>query len=54
MARENLNSGELLRSAVMHHHTREPVPTPAIASRLNRRIGDERPILEAEITIHLV
>jgi hypothetical protein len=33
---------------------REPTPPPAEASRLNHRIGDERPRLEAEITIRLV
>jgi hypothetical protein len=54
MARENSNSGEPPRSTVMRRREREPVPPPAGASRLNRQIGDERPRLEAEITVRLV
>jgi hypothetical protein len=49
VARENLNSGEL-----PHCHEREPAPSPVGARCLNRRFGDERPRLEAKITIHLV
>jgi hypothetical protein len=54
MARENLNSGEPPCSAVPHRREHEPAPPLAGASRLNRRIGDERPRLEAEILVRLV
>jgi hypothetical protein len=54
MARENLNSDEPPRSAVMRRRGREPVPPPAGANHLNRQIGDERPRLEVEITVRLV
>jgi hypothetical protein len=51
VARENSNSSEPPCSAVTHRCEREPTRPPTGASR---RIGDERPRLEAEITIHLV
>jgi hypothetical protein len=49
---QNLKSDELPRLAVVHHREREPAPPPAGASRPNRLIGDERPRLEVEITLH--
>jgi hypothetical protein len=49
VARENSNSSEPPRSAATRR--REPTPPPAGASR---RIGDERPRLEAEIPVQLV
>jgi hypothetical protein len=39
VAWENSNSGEPLHSVAMRRREREPVPTPASASRLSRRIG---------------
>jgi hypothetical protein len=51
---ENSNSGELPCSAVTRHREREPAPPPARASRLDRRISDERPRLESGITVCLV
>jgi hypothetical protein len=54
IARENSNSGEPPHSAVTRHREREPAPPPAGASRLSRRIGDERPRLEVKIPIRLV
>jgi hypothetical protein len=54
VARENSNSGESLRSAVTCHREREPTPPPAGASRLDHRIGDEWPRLEAGISIRLI
>jgi hypothetical protein len=39
VAQENMNSGEPPRSAATHHHEREPMPRPAGASHLSRRIG---------------
>jgi hypothetical protein len=54
VARENLSSGEPLRSAATRRHEREPTPPPAVASHLSHRIGDERLRLEAEIPIWLV
>jgi hypothetical protein len=54
VARENLNSDELPRSAATHRCECEAAPPPAGASHLSRRIGDERPRLEAEISIRLV
>jgi hypothetical protein len=53
-ARENSNSGEPPRSAATRRCECELAPPPAEASRLSRRIGDERPRLEAEIPIRLV
>jgi hypothetical protein len=53
MTQENSNSSKPPRLAVIRRREREPAPLPAGASRLNRRIGDERPRLEAEITVHL-
>jgi hypothetical protein len=54
VARENSNSDEPPRSAVTRCREREPAPPPTGASRLSRRIGDERPRLEVEIPIRLV
>jgi hypothetical protein len=54
MARENLNSEEPPRSTVMCHRERKSALPPAGASRPNHLIGDERPRLEAEITVYLV
>jgi hypothetical protein len=54
MAWVNLNSGETPPSTVTRRCEREPAPPLARASYLNRRNGDERPRLEAEITIFLV
>jgi hypothetical protein len=54
VARENSNSSEPPCSAVTHRREREPTRPPTEASRLSHRIGDERPRLEAEISIHLV
>jgi hypothetical protein len=54
VARENSNSGEPPHSPVTRRREREPTPPPTEASRPSRRIGDERPRLEAEITIRLV
>jgi hypothetical protein len=54
VAWENSNSGEPPRSAVTRRCERKPTPPSAGANRLNRRIGDERPRLEAEITVRLV
>jgi hypothetical protein len=48
VARENSNSGQPAHSAVTRRREREPAPPTAGASRLDRRIGDERPRLEAE------
>jgi hypothetical protein len=53
MTQENSNSSEPSCLAVIRRREREPAPLPAGASRLNRRIGDERRRLEAEITVHL-
>jgi hypothetical protein len=39
---------------MMRPREREPVPPPAGANRLSRRIGDERPRLEAEIPVRLI
>jgi hypothetical protein len=54
VARENSNSGEPPHSAATHHRERKPAPPPAGASRLSRRIGDERPRLEAEIPVRFI
>jgi hypothetical protein len=54
VAQGNSNSGEPPRSAVTRRREREPALPPARASRLDRRIGDERPKLETEIPILLV
>jgi hypothetical protein len=54
VARENSNSGEPLRFVVTRHREHEPTLPPAGASRLNRRFGDERPRLDAEIMVCLV
>jgi hypothetical protein len=54
VARENSNSSKPPCSAVTRCREGEPTPPPAGASHLNHRIGDERPRLEAEITILLV
>jgi hypothetical protein len=54
VAQENSNSGEPPRLAVTHRREREPAPPPAGASHLNYRISDERPRLEAEMTVRLV
>jgi hypothetical protein len=54
VAQENSNSGGPLRSAVTRRREHEPAPPPAGANRLNRRIGDERPRLEAKIIVRLV
>jgi hypothetical protein len=54
VARENSNSSEPLRSAATRRREREPVPPPAGASRLSRRIGDEWLRLETEIPVRLV
>jgi hypothetical protein len=54
VARENWNSGEPPHSATTCRREREPAPPPAGASRLSRRIGDERPRLEAEIPVCLI
>jgi hypothetical protein len=51
VARENLNSSKLSRSAATCRREHEPAPPPAGASR---RIGDERPRLEAEIPVCLI
>jgi hypothetical protein len=54
VAQQNLNSSEPLRSAAMRRREHEPAPPPAGASRLSRRIGDERPRLDAEIPVRLI
>jgi hypothetical protein len=54
MARENLNSSEPPRSAMVCHRECEPVPPPAGASCPNSLIGDERPRLEADIPFRLI
>jgi hypothetical protein len=54
ISQENSNSGEPPRSAVTHRREREPTPSPAGASRLSCRIGDERPRLEAKIPVRLI
>jgi hypothetical protein len=54
VARENSNFGEPPHSAVMRRRERVPASPPTGASRLSRRIGDERPRLEAEIPVRLV
>jgi hypothetical protein len=54
VAWENSNSGDPPRSAVTCRREREPAPPPTGANRLNRRISDERPRLEAEIPIRWV
>jgi hypothetical protein len=54
LAREKSNSSEPPRSATMRCRECEPVMPLAGASRLSRRIGDERLRLEAEIPIRLV
>jgi hypothetical protein len=54
VTRENLNSGEPPRSAVTRHREHEPAPPPTVASRLDRRIGDERLRLEAGIPVRLI
>jgi hypothetical protein len=54
VAQENSNSDEPPRSAALRRREREPAPPPAGASRLSRRIRDERPRLEADIPIQLV
>jgi hypothetical protein len=51
VARENSNSSEPPRWATTHRHEHEHAPPPAGASRLSRRIDDERPRLEAEIMV---
>jgi hypothetical protein len=54
VAQENSNSSEPLRSVVTRRSEREPAPPLTGASRLDRRIGDERSRLEAEIPIRLI
>jgi hypothetical protein len=54
MARENLNSSEPPRSAMVRCRECEPVPPPAGASCPNRLIGDERLRLEADIPFRLI
>jgi hypothetical protein len=54
VARENSNSSELLRSAVMHRRMREPTLPPTGDSCLSHQIGDERPRLEAGILVRLI
>jgi hypothetical protein len=39
---------------MMHCREREPALPPAGASRLDRRIGDERPRLEVGIPVRLI
>jgi hypothetical protein len=51
VARENLNSDEPPRSVVTRRREREPSPPLAGASRLDHRINDERPRLEAGILV---
>jgi hypothetical protein len=54
IARENSNSGKPPLSTATRRREREPAPPPAGASRLSRRVSDERPRLEAEIPVWLV